>query len=70
MDQKTLMWIISGLLAVIVFFLQDMFRGMKSMKKDIEKRTLILDCVRTHEAVDKYLHHHAKSGDAGEAVPK
>ena len=70
MDQKTLMWIISALLAVIVFFLQDIWRDVKAMKADIENRTMILDCQRTHEDVDNYLHHHAKSGAAGEEVMK
>jgi hypothetical protein len=70
MDTKTLLWIISALLAVIIFFVQDVWRDVKAMKTDIEDRTLILDCKRTHEDVDKYLHHHAKSGTSGEEVLK
>jgi len=70
MDIKTLLWIISALLAIIGFFLQDTWRRLRRMEKDIEDRTLIFDCQQTHKDVDKYLHHHAKSGASGEEVPK
>jgi hypothetical protein len=68
MDQKILMWIISGLLAIIAFFLQDIWRDVKALKKDIKERTLIIDCEKMHESVDLYLHKHAKTGQAGEVV--
>lgn len=70
MDKTILLWVISALLGVIGFFVQNIWKDVKAMKKDIEKRTLILRCKEIHEEVDGYLHHHAKSGTAGEEVLK
>jgi hypothetical protein len=71
MDKTILLWVISVLLGVIGFFVQNIWRDVKDMKKDIKKRTLILDCEKTHREVDNYLHHHAIGGTpAGEVVKK
>jgi hypothetical protein len=68
MDQKTMLWIITALLGIIAFFLQDAWRDIKAMKKDIKERTLTVECNKKHDDVDLYLHKHARTGEAGEVV--
>jgi hypothetical protein len=70
MDTKTLMWIISGLLTVIAFFVIDVWRDVRAMKKDIKDRTLIMNCKEKHAEVDRYLHQHGSLGQAGEVIEK
>jgi hypothetical protein len=50
--------------------MQDVWRRVKRTEKDIQERTLIINCDRTHKEVDKYLHQHADTGGAGEAMYK
>ena len=71
----TLMWgIVSFLLLCIIALIGIVYgtvtKRLDNLDCDIKKRTLIVACDRIHEDVDKYLHHHSRSGDCGEAVPK
>jgi hypothetical protein len=69
------------LLMVVSFFIRQWITGLKDdikaledgiikIQRDLEKKAGLVDCVHTHEALDRLLHRHATTGTAGEAVYK
>ena len=70
MEPKTYLMIISGLVSVVLFFVIDVWRDVRRMKKDISDRTLIMRCNEKHEEERPYLHKHGSLGNAGEVILK
>lgn len=64
---KVLLGVITVLLSIIAFFMQDLWRRVRKW----EKNGVIKEfCDRVHTDVTKYLHQHGKDGSAGEVVSK
>jgi hypothetical protein len=86
MIEKNIIWTINSFLLFCVMGLigviyASIINKLNVLDKKIEERTLIINCDRRHEEldvqcerrhkeVDNFAHHHAKSGQAGEVVPK
>ena len=85
-SEKDILWAVNSFLLLCVLGLvgfqwRSLVKRIDVVDNKIDERTLILDCNRRHEEldvqcerrhreVDNYAHHHAKSGQAGEVVPK
>jgi preprotein translocase subunit YajC len=71
MDVIQVLWgINTTLVLIILYFIKEQREDMKELKKEIEKRTLIVTCDKLHAALSKDLHVHASTGTAGEVVKK
>ena len=67
---KILMWANSGLLLIVAFFVRRIFTTIDRLEEDLKGRPTSPHCEKTHDEVNKYLHHHAKTGSSGEEVMK
>jgi hypothetical protein len=63
-DIWQLLWGLNTLLLGIMLFLY------RDLKKEIEKRTLIIACEQIHKNINAEIHTHASVGTAGEVVKK
>jgi hypothetical protein len=71
MDIGQVIWgINTTLLGIMLFLYRSLREDVKSMKGEIEKRTLILTCDKMHQEIAKSLHVHGSLGNAGEVIQK
>jgi len=61
-------WANSFLLGIIGFLCKSIWDDVKTIKKDVQARTLKGDCIKIHDELAKSIHKHALSGTAGEVV--
>ena len=69
MDITQILWgINTTLVMIILYFIKEQREELKDLKKELEKRTLIVTCDKIHAALAKDLHVHGSEGAAGEVI--
>jgi hypothetical protein len=71
MDITQVLWgVNTTLLGIILYFVKEQRDELKDMKKEVEKRTLVVTCDKIHALLSDQIHVHGTLGQAGEVIRK